>query len=257
MAELAKVHTDRLPELKKYIEEASRCNQENVKRYEKFMRFVFSSSLSDGENSSLADNGIPGLQFNILESFISRKRGEFAKQQPGLTVRGADGMPPGMLTPEFSETLDLVEAHLHSIFFDGSNDMLDYNIFSDLLAGGFSVMRVFTEYVNDMSFEQNIKVERVYDPTLTLFDPMARQSHKGDGRYCGELYPMTKDQIENEFGKDVADEMNIFVGSVVLTGHMIMKRKKVGLICDFYEKKKTQGNYCKTCQWSYNYQNRI
>src|SRR5712675_438858 len=207
MPELAKVHTDRLPDLKKYVEEAQQANSENVDRFEKFVKFVFKTSLSDEEAATLSDNGYPTLEFNILESFVSRKRGEFAKQQPSLTVRAADGIPLPMLNKEFVETLKIVEAHLRAIFFDGANDMLDYNVYSDLLAGGFSVLRVFTEYVNEMSFEQNICVERVFDPTLTVFDPLARKSHKGDGRFCAELYPMTRKQFEDEFGEDVAKEM--------------------------------------------------
>lgn len=237
MAELAKVHTDRLKELKKIVEEGQEYFGENVKRFERFVKFVFKSIQSDDEAATLADTGTPTIEFNILESFVSRNRGEFAKQQPSLTVRAADGIPVSMLNKEFTATLSVIEAHMRAIFFDGANDMLDYNVYSDLLAGGFSVMRVFTEYVNEMSFEQNIYVERVFDPTLTVFDPLARKSHKGDGRYCAELYPMTRKQFEDEFGEEAAKEMTFTRNLSGFDWSFQNEQEEIVLVCDFYEKK--------------------
>jgi uncharacterized protein YaaW (UPF0174 family) len=236
--ELAKSHTDKLPELKKLVEEAQQYNNDNVKRFEKFVKFVFKSSLSDQEAATLADTGKPTLEFNILESYVSRKRGDFAKQQPSLSVRAADGVPLPMLTKEFTATINVVEAHLRAIFFDGANDMLDYNVYTDLLSGGFSVMRVYTEYVNEMSFEQNICVERVFDPTLTVFDPLARKSHKGDGRFCAELYPMTRKQFEEEFGEEAAKEMTFTRNLSGFDWSYQNEQEEIVLVCDFYEKKK-------------------
>lgn len=245
MSELAKVHTDKLKELKKLVEESQEYFHENVSRYEKFIKFVFKSSLGDDEAATLASTGKPTIEFNILESYISRLRGEFAKQQPSLSVRAADGIPAGALTPQFSETLDVIEAHLRAIFFDGANDMLDYNVYSDLLAGGFSVLRVFTEYVNEMSFEQNISVERIFDPTLSGFDPMARKSHKGDGRYCYELYPMTRTRFEEEFSKQAADEMKFTRNLAGFDWSYQNEREDIVLVCDFYEKKSKKVTICK------------
>lgn len=236
MSELAKRHTERLEELKKNVEEAQQYFSENVKRYHEYMRFVFKSSLTDDEAATLQDIEKPTIEFNILESFISRLRGEFAKQQPALTVRAADGVPLSMLTKEFRETIEVIEAHLRAIFFDGANDMLEYNVYSDLLAGGFSVMRVYTEYVNEMSFEQNICVERVFDPTLTVFDPLARESHKGDGRFCAELYPMTRGRFENEFGKDATENIKFTRSLSGFDWSFKNEQEEIILVCDYYEK---------------------
>lgn len=240
MAELAKKHTDRLNELKNTVEEAQEYFQDNVKRYHKFKSFVFKSSLTDEERATLSDIGKPTIEFNILESFISRLRGEFAKQQPSLTVRAADGVPLSMLNKQFNETISVIEAHLRAIFFDGANDMLEYNVYSDQLAGGFSVLRVYTDYVNEMSFEQNICVERAFDPTLCVFDPIARDSHKGDGRFCAELYPMTRKQFEEEFGKEAANNMKFTRNLSGFDWSFQNEQEEIVLVCDYYEKQKKQ-----------------
>ena len=237
MADIAKAHSDRLKELKDTVEEAQQYFAENVRRFEKFTKFVFKSSLNDDEAATLAATGKPTIEFNILEALISRLRGEFAKQEPSLTVRAADGVHPSMLTREFTETINVIESHLRSIFFKGANDMLDYNVYSDLLAGGYSVLRVFTDYVNELSFEQNIYVERVFDPTLTVFDPLARESHKGDGRFCAELYPMTRKDFEDEFGSEATAEMKFTRNLSGFEWSFINQKDECVLVCDFYEKK--------------------
>ena len=238
MPNIAKIHSDRLKELKRTVEDSQKYFDENIKRFHEFVKFVFKSSMNDADTAVLQQTGKPVLEFNIVESYVSRLRGEFAKQQPSLTVRAADGIPLTMLTREFTATIAIIEAHLRAIFFDGANDKLEYNIYTDLLAGGFSVMRVYTDYVNEMSFEQNICVERVFDPTLCFFDPLARESHKGDGKYCGELYPMTKEQFKGEFGEEALENMRFTRDLAGFSWSYKAEAMDIILVCDFYEKKK-------------------
>ncbi len=245
MADIAKEHVERLPEIKKNVEQAYGYFKPNYDRYNEFVKFVFQTSMTPEDENTLRDLGKPTLEFNILESFVSRLRGEFAKQQPSLTVRAADGVPLNMLTDDFNKTIEVIEAHLRAIFFDASNDKLEYNIYSDLLAGGFSVMEVYTDYVNEMSFEQNIYVDRVFDPTLCGFDPLARESHKGDGRFCFQIYPKTKEQFKKEFPNVDVETMKY---SKTINGFGWSYRdekEEIILICDYYEKKRRKAKIYK------------
>lgn len=245
MKPVAKKHQEKLSVLKDKINDFQQYFYDNVQRYHEYMKFVFKTSMSEGEVSSLQEIGKPTIEFNILEAYISRQRGEFAKQQPSLKVRAADGLPPSAFNQELSETIDVVEGHLRSIFFDGSNDKLEYNVYTDLLAGGFSVMRVFTEYVDEMSFEQNICVERVFDPTLCGFDPLARDSHKGDGAYCYELYPMTKEEFELRFGADSLEGISFTRDFDNFSWSYQSDKEQVILVCDFYAKQQKEDTIVK------------
>jgi len=238
MAETGKDSSDRLKQIKERIEQAHTYFNDNYKRFHDYVKFVFKTSLSQRDIKILRDMGKPTSEYNILESFVSRLRGEFAKQQPSLTVRAADGVPINMLTPEFNKTIDVMEAHLRAIFFDASNDKLEYNIYSDLLAGGFSVMEVYTDYVNEMSFEQNIYVDRVFDPTLCGFDPLARESHKGDGAFCFQVFPMSRKRFEEEHGKDLAETMSYSKNIAGFGWSYRDEREEIILVCDYYEKAK-------------------
>lgn len=238
MNQVNKGEESKLGELKKYIDESYTYFQSNNERYNEFVKFVFQTSLTQKDLQTLRQLKKPTLEFNILESQISRLRGEFAKQQPSLTVRAADGVPIQQLTKQFTNTLDVIEQHLRSIFFGGSNDYLEYSIYSDLLAGGFSVVEVYTEYINSMSFEQSIKVDRVFDPTLCGFDPLARKSHKGDGRYCFQIYPMTKQAFEKKYSKTVADRVGTNDGINSFRWTFNNNNEKFICVCVLYEKRK-------------------
>jgi hypothetical protein len=193
--------------------------------------------MNQQEVAALLTTGRPTIEFNILEAYISRLRGEFAKQQPAINVRAADGVPLSSLTPEFTETLKVLEGHLGAIFSESSNDMLAYNLMTDQLAGGFSVVKVMTDYVNEMSFEQKICVTRVFDPTLCFFDPLARESHKGDGRYCGELSPVTRKAFEEQYGKEATKLMTFTRSMAGFNWSFKNEMEDIILVCDLYEKK--------------------
>lgn len=237
MAQVAKEYRDRLPELKKSVESWHEYFLDNINRYKEFMRFVFRSGLTDSELESLRNTDKPTIEFNILEAYISRQRAEFSKNQPSFTVTAADGVPLQNINKEFMDTMQVIESHLRSIFSDGINDSLMYNVFSDLLAGGYSVVKIHTDYVNERSFEQNIVVERAFDPLLCGFDPLARESHKGDGRFYFETYPMTRNDFERDYGSDLTNRMK-FVATAAGFGWSYKNEKEdIIIVIDFYEKK--------------------
>ncbi len=211
---IARKARDQLEDIKDKIRQSYNYFKDNVKRYEDFVNIVFNTSLSQDAIDKLAVLGKPALEFNILEAHISRLRGEFMRQQPSIDVRAADGVPIQKLTPAFLETRRIVEAHLRETLNDNYNDELASKVYTDLLAGGFSVVEVYTEYLNDFSFDLKICVDRVFDPCLTGFDPLARRSDKSDSQYCFKLIPMTKDEFEDEFGKDKTEKMKFHKGGL-------------------------------------------
>lgn len=236
MPEVAKIHQDRLNDIKGVIEDAEKYFRANAKRFYDFTDFVCNSNLSSDDIDVLNNTGKPTIEFNILEAYVSRQRGEFAKQQPTLKVRAADGVSDELLTPNFAKLLEVVEQHLRAVFFDAHDDMLEYNVFSDLLIGGYSVIKVFTEYVNEMSFEQNICVKRAFDPTLCGFDPLARESHKGDGKFCFEMFPMLKEDFEAKYGTELTSQMDFSGSSDNLSWAYLDGTQEIVLVCDYYEK---------------------
>lgn len=230
--EVAKKYQDELPRLKKNVKNTYQYFQPNYKRFNDFRRFVFDTSLTDGDRMVLTALSKPQIEFNIGEAYISRLRGEFSKQQPSIVVTADDGAKVS------AELIETVEAHLRHILFDANKNSCEYNVYTDILSGGFSAIKIWTEYAHPMAFHQVIKFDRVYDPTLTGFDPLARAPHKGDGRFCFELFPKSREEFEEDYP-------NIDISGIDFTRNVdgfnwsySNNQEDVLLLCDFYEKKK-------------------
>jgi len=69
-------NTARLKELKKNIEQSYSYFKANNDRYHEFVKFVFNTSMTNEDIQTLRDLGKPTLEFNILESFVSRQSEE-------------------------------------------------------------------------------------------------------------------------------------------------------------------------------------
>lgn len=229
---VAKRYQDEITRLKKCVKNSCVYFEPNYKRFNEFRRFVFDTSLTDSDKMVLDALKKPQIEFNIGEAYISRLRGEFSKQEPSITVTADDGKH----VP--SEVIDTIKAHLRHIMFDANKNSCEYQVYTDILSGGFSAIKIWTEYANPMSFHQIIRFDRVYDPTLVGFDPLARAPHKGDGRYAFELFPKSRDEFEEEYP-------NIDLSAIDFTRNVegfnwsySNNQEDILLLCDFYEKKK-------------------
>lgn len=228
-----KTASDQLARIKKNVSTAYMYFNDNYKRYRDFRQYVFRESLSEQQRSVLQQLNRPVVEFNVLEAYISRLLGEFSQHEPGIEVSPAEGVPVDQ------NVLDVVEGHLRHILHDANKNNFSYEIYKDLLSGGFSVAKVWTDYASPMSFNQQIYLARVFDPTMCGFDPMARTSHKGDGQFSFEIYPMLQNDFEREFPgvqiSKIGYERDIEGFSWTYKNN---QDQKVVLVADYYEKKK-------------------
>ncbi len=233
MAVINKVASDQLERVKKNVQTSYMYFNDNYRRFRDFRRYVFKESINEQQRAVLQQLNRPVVEFNILEAFISRLLGEFAKHEPGIEVSPAEGVPVDQ------KVLDVVEGHLRAILHQADKDSFSYEIYKDLLSGGFSVAKVWTDYASPMSFEQQIYIKRVFDPTLCGFDPMARASHKGDGQFSFEIYPLTEEDFKRQF-PDVELGNIGYIRDIegFNWSYKDVQDQKIILVADYYEKKK-------------------
>lgn len=235
-------HTSRLGELKDMVETSWEYFNHNSKRFNEFMRFVFDTSLSNADKTKLGTLNKPTLEFNVLESIINNRRGEFSMHQPTISVHASDGVPLERFTPDYLKMIEVLESYLRNMISGPDKDNLGNKIMIDTLGGGYSVVEIFTDYINELSFDQQITCRRVFDPTLTGFDPLARESHKGDGRYAFQLFPISKKEFIDTFGKEHIQDMKFSRGIGSFNWSYENKQQDIVVICELFEKvqKKTK-----------------
>lgn len=229
--EVAKYNPDKLERIKTTVRRAHDYFKPNYDRYNEFRRFVFESSLKEEEITLLMTMSKPQLEFNILEAYISRLLGEFSKQEPDIEVSADD---QNTADPA---TIKVLEQHLRHTLTDSANYHTRYEVYKDLLSGGFSTLKVKTDYANSMSMDQIITIERCFDPTLCGYDQLARYSHKGDGRFCFELFPMSKEDFENEYPDVSLEEMNFRRDFAGFNWSYLNDSTEILVVADYYEKK--------------------
>lgn len=231
MQPVAGRYQTQLARIKANIEKSYCYFKANFDRYNHFRKLVFDTALDSQTIALLKTLKKPQIEFNILEAYISRLRGEFSKQEPSFEVMAGDEGPVDV------QTIEVVHGHMKHILCEANKDGFEYDVYTDTLSGGFSVIKVFTEYANEMSFNQNIKIGRVYDPTLCGFDPLARLAHKGDGEYAFELYPKLRDDFAREYPSVDIDKLSFTKALEGFNWSYKNEKDEILILADYYEKK--------------------
>ncbi len=230
---VAQKYSSQLERIKHNVLSAHTYFKENVSRYHKFRKYVFQKSIDETQETILNDQGKPVIEFNILIAYLSRLFGEFAKHEPSIAIQAARGIPIDPLI------LEIIENHIRHVNYEANKNSCDYEVYRDILTGGFSVLKVYVDWESSMSFDRVIRKERVFDPTLTGFDPLARYSHKGDGQFSFELFPMTYEDFKRDYpGIDISKVS--FTRSIegFNWSYISNEDNQILLLGEYFEKKK-------------------
>jgi hypothetical protein len=224
-----------LAEIKKDIEVSYKYFEHNYKRFAEFFKMTFYTALSQADKDNLELIGKPPIEFGVFEALTARMAGEFAKQRPSVTVHAAEGFL-GKVDDDYLKLMKVSQAHIDEIFRQADSEGFSDDTYCDTTNGGFSVAEVVTEYVNEKSFMQRIRLEKVANPCLCGFDPLAEKRHKGDGRYCFKLYPMTQEEFAAEFGEGKAKTFNFTRAVESFNWTYTNQDIKVVLVADYWVK---------------------
>lgn len=220
---------DTLTRIKQTVRKNYDYWKHNIDTFNEFRRFVFETSLKPEEETLLMTMSMPTIEFNVLEAYVSRLLGEFSKQEPDVMVSADDESQADPMT------IKVIEQHLRHTLTDPANEHMRYEVYKDLLSGGYSVIKVATEYAHPMSLNQIINFHRA-EPTLCGFDQITKLSHKGDGRFCYELFPMAKD-VFVELHPDIpTDQINFRRDFAGFNWSYLNDTEPTLIICDYYEK---------------------
>ena len=220
--------------ISKNISRSMNENWGNIERANIHREFIFKSTLSSKNQNSLSALNMPILEFNISEAFLSRLRGEFAENEPAISVSIQDGVN---VTPELEQVRELVEGHVRFIFNEQKRNGVQTAIFDEVISGGYSVAKVYPKYDEGKTFNQKIVFEKCYDSTLTGFDVLSRAPSKCDSDYSFELFPYPKERFEEVFDVKI-DEINFSKSQEKFSWFYKVGDQEIVVVADYYEKQK-------------------
>jgi hypothetical protein len=165
----------------------------NRKVYHEMTGFIMGEQWREDESKVFTRyNKIP-LTMNKLGALLNHLLGDQRQNTPSLQVVPDENVP--------EQTAEIRAALVKSIVFDSDSRVVFQTAFAQAVVGGFGALRLGTEYDGDYSFNQNIRIIEVRDPTRCYWDTAAENRCKTDGMYSGLRTRISRKKFKSMYGK--------------------------------------------------------
>lgn len=157
----------------------------------------------------------PTLTFNRLETYVQQVVGNQRQNRPGIHVAPADldmeDKIPGEETDEQGQsqeyrTSDVLEGLVRQIEYKSRAGAAYDTAFDHAVGNGFGYFRLVTDYANDTSFEQEVRIKRIRNPFAVYMDPAAETLTYEDATYAFISDWLSEDEFSNLYPDAEASE---------------------------------------------------
>ena len=146
------------------------------------------------------EEGRPHLTNNKLPAFINQVCNNQRQNRPAVITSPVDGGAD-------EATSAVLQGLVRHIEYRSDADSSYDTATEFAVRGGFGYIRILTEYSDEMSFDQEIRIQRVDNPFSVYMDPAACQPDRSDAQWCQVGAWYHKDDYKRMFGKsDLAQE---------------------------------------------------
>lgn len=134
----------------------------------------------------------PCLVINKMPQYINQITNEQRQNRPSIKISPVDSFAD----VETAKVIQGLVKHIEN----NSNASVAYDNATDGAAtGGIGYIRVTTEYCDELSFDQDIKIKQVYDWASVYFDSSSKEPDGSDANHAFIHEEMSKDQFKAEY----------------------------------------------------------
>lgn len=139
-----------------------------------------------------ADDRRPALTVNKLPQFVNQVVNDMRKNRPAIKIRPT--------ADQYKDNADVVDGLVRSIMLNGdSKTAIDTASFYQVI-NGFGYVRILTDYCDDKSFDQIIKLSRIENPFAVYFPVHLIQNlDYSDAPYCFIRSKMSKEDFYRRY----------------------------------------------------------
>lgn len=146
--------------------------------------------------------GKPTLEINITRAYVQQQINSMRQNRPQAKVVPVDsGADP--------ETAKILEGLIKDVE-ESSNfeDALD-TAAANQVHSAVGFYRIYTDYINEMSFNQEPRFKPIENPQAVLIDPLSKALDGSD--MCKALVCewISKDKVESQYGKDAVSDFEV------------------------------------------------
>ena len=139
------------------------------------------------------------IQNNKLGVLYNHMLGDQIQNTPNLQIMPDEDVPV--------PTAEARSALIKNISLNSDAKTQYQNAYGQAVMGGYGALRVGTDYINDKSLDQEIKIYSFTDPNMCYFDLSAKHLCKIDGMYAGFKTRMSRKLVRDRWGKDIESQI--------------------------------------------------
>lgn len=136
----------------------------------------------------------PCLTINRIPSFTRQVTNDQRMNRPSLKIDATD--------ESTIDTAEIMEGLVRHIQVASDADIAYDTACDSQVNIGFGYFRVITEYCNDKSFDQDIKIKRIKNPFTVYFDPFAIEPDYSDAKWAFIVADISKDDFKASYDGD-------------------------------------------------------
>lgn len=198
--------TDKLEQLLTHFETAKNYYGDEYNRGKEDVAFVLGDQWPETVKSNRQKEGRPCLVENHLLPFVNNVVNDIRQIQPSIIVKPAD-------SDADVDTAEVMRGIIRNIEYVSKADTAYDKAAFNAISSGYGFIRVKTEYANPMSFDQEIRIERITNPFSVLMDPSHERLDGADSNYCFVFDDMDVADFEAEYPEaDVEDFPTPYAG---------------------------------------------
>lgn len=192
---------DLLKDIKEFKEASDSVWSDIKTKYTQDVKFSRKGQQWDDRDiQARRDSKRPILTFNKLPSFMRQVTNEARMNKPAIVVKPMDDKAD-------VETARIINGIVRTIESQSNSDYAYDTAIDCTTAGGIGYIFVDTDYVDDLTFQQDIRLKRCVNPLTVYFDPMSTEPDGSDQMECFIEDRIRESQFKNLYPK--ADYKNI------------------------------------------------
>jgi hypothetical protein len=227
-----------LSDLEKYQEKAKQYTeywQDIFDKHKEDLEFLSDEPYSQWDSADAKDaksrrnSGKPVLQIDQLSQFVNQVSNDIRMNTPSIEVIASDG---GDI-----ETAEIIEGKIREIQARSNADDAYDTAANFAVKSAIGFIRIDHDYIDETSFNQELFIDRVINPSSIYIDPMSVEPDGSDMKCAFVFDKMTKDDFESKYpNKDFTsfkvDSIECDKDEIIIAEYFEIEEEEYWLVVD-------------------------
>ena len=191
---------DLLKEARENRDKAEDFDRMNAEEAREDLRFIAGEQWDEADINQRREDGRPYQTINQLPQFVNQITGDVRLNPPSIKVLPAEEGD--------SAIAQIYTGLIRNIEYQSNATRAYITASESSIRCGIGHFRIVTEFADDDTFNQEIRIKRVVNPFSVLWDPTAQKFDRSDAGYCFLLEEMDRDAFKAKYPNAVVSEFD-------------------------------------------------